>query len=388
MNNPYENTWVNTEIITTHVGEDNLSGIAYWQYSENGGTYLTESNTDSNTYNANWGAERNSTVRIRACDYAGNCSEPQETTIKIDKTAPMISNVVLGECSNGKRPITVSASDASSGMTGYAITDSSTVPSSFVSSTSSSWTSDSYSPGIYYAWVKDEAGNISSSTTVNVGACDTTGPTIVFGTNGSSGWVSQATTAVTVTDDSGVKSISYGWSTSSTSTSTSFTTSSGTLLSDKCGRESGNDGECYLYVYACDNSNNCSSNRTNAFYVDVTGPTITNVTNATCSDGLTASYSAQDTSSGLAERWHIWCDKRLGAEDCYSYLPFGEKLSTPITTKKTYKPKWISTHNPPPDSGTRYSFWVKAIDAVGNYSLQDTSNTSGNLKPYQGTGAC
>ena len=319
-------------------------------------------------------------------DLVGKEGIESSKSVIIDNTVPNIKNVYANSCNNYQRTITIEASDDRSGIAGYGITTSQTPPSSFVNSTFSSWTSDLYSPGTYYAWVKDVAGNVNSSS-VEIPTCDNNGPVIVFGTDGSDSWVSEAATTVTVTDDNEIYSIEYGWSDLDSSTSLTGTVTSGELLSSKCGRLSGNDGECYLYVYACDSSGNCTSKTSNAFKVDVTAPTITNVTNASCSNGLTASYSIQDISSGLLERRHIWCDKDLGSEECYSDLPYGGKLSPTTTAKKIYNPEWTNCDekNEPPESGYGYSFWVKAVDAVGNTSYYDTSLTSGDLKPYSGS---
>ena len=102
----------------------------------------------------------------QACDKAGNCSAQTSTWVRIDKTRPSISASV-GSCSNGQRNISISASDSASGINGYAITTSSGTPSSFSSSSSGN-----YSPGTYYAWTRDNAGN-TNSTTVSVGNCVT-----------------------------------------------------------------------------------------------------------------------------------------------------------------------------------------------------------------------
>ena len=104
-------------------------------------------------------------------DLVGKEGIESSKSVIIDNTVPNIKNVYANSCNNYQRTITIEASDDRSGIAGYGITTSQTPPSSFVNSTFSSWTSDLYSPGTYYAWVKDVAGNVNSSS-VEIPTCD------------------------------------------------------------------------------------------------------------------------------------------------------------------------------------------------------------------------
>jgi len=324
-----------------------------------------------------------------ACDKAGNCADTKISNVfKLDNTKPTISSATANSCSSNKRTITVKGSDSNSGISGYLITTSTSTPSasSFSSSTATSWTSSAYSSGTYYAWIKDAVGNISSSTTVSVGACDTTGPTITFGTDGSSSYVAQASTTVTATDSSGISSISYGWSTSNSSTSAGSSTTSGSTLSSKCSRTT--DGDCYLYVKACDTHGNCSTKRTSAFKLDVTAPTITITNYYACATGLHEDYTMTDSGSGVAQYGKIHCDLNLGSDSCYGSISGTRIKSITPTSSKSISSEWTTCNtsgSDQPTGTTGCAFWVKAFDAVGNMSKK---NTTKNLKAFSSTTAC
>lgn len=314
-----------------------------------------------------------------ACDNAGNCTTTNSDVFKLDYTKPTISSAIANACSNNKRTITVKGSDLNSGISGYLITDSTSTPSlsSFISSTVTSWTSEAYSSGTYYAWVKDAAGNISAYTTVSVGTCDNIGPTITFGTNGSSGsWVAQASTTVTATDDNGISSINYGWSTSDSSTSLGSSTTSGSLLSSKCDRTT--DGECYLYVKACDTQGNCSTDRTNAFKLDVTAPTITINEYDACSGGFYEKYTLSDSGSGIKQYGKIHCDVNSGADHCYGLITGSRIKEIDVTASQTFNSEWTvcnTSGDEQPEGTYNVAFWVKTFDAVGNMSKMRSSNS-------------
>lgn len=340
---------------------------------------------------------------VRAIDNAGNISDETVKVSKIDIRKPEITSISVGSCSNGKRKITLKGYDDESGITGYAITSNSTTPavSAFNVTSVTTWTSGYYSPGTYYAWVKDGVDKISPYieetdwtgtdvvTKFDVSSCsttstsDTTAPTISFGTNGSSSYVASASTKVTVTDSSGVKSVKFGWSTSSTSTTAGSTTTSGSTLSSKCGRET--DGSCYLYVYACDNNNNCTGARTSAFKLDVTAPSITNMTRSSCKTGLKMGYNVYDGGSGVVKYGDIFCDININNNNhCYNSVDNRYKTVTATNNVIKRSTTWTSCDTNPPVKGQGYASWAKAVDKVGNIGYGSLKT---NILPFSGT-AC
>lgn len=175
LKNNSNGNWTRNNFNVSYNVKDSGSGYDYCEYNYDydvygscgGSSWCLDSGSYSNgTFTASFSAERNTNSNFRCYDKLGNVSNVISTPIKIDKTKPSMS-VSVGNCSNNKRIVSISASDSASGIAGYAITTSSGTPSSF--SSSSSW---SYSPGVYYAWVKDVAGNINNAT-VTVTDCIT-----------------------------------------------------------------------------------------------------------------------------------------------------------------------------------------------------------------------
>ena len=102
-----------------------------------------------------------------------------------DTTAPIIQTVsVTQNWTNEGKQITISAFDESkgSGVSAYNITTSNTKPASNAStwvsmSNAKVTTTNKYSAGTYYIWVKDGSNNISNSKTITIDKIDTTNPT-------------------------------------------------------------------------------------------------------------------------------------------------------------------------------------------------------------------
>ncbi len=84
ISNPYSNTWSREPYKLSFNGSsDNLSGIRdyAWRYANT--SYVLFNGTDADQFSR----DRDEDAYIRACDYAGNCTE-KTTRIKIDKTPP------------------------------------------------------------------------------------------------------------------------------------------------------------------------------------------------------------------------------------------------------------------------------------------------------------
>ena len=88
VTNPSNGNWTNQNITVTLVAEDNLSGIKEFQWFENGEWTTRHLTTSGNTGTITYTDERDTTIRFRVIDNAGNISEEKTTVIKIDKTAP------------------------------------------------------------------------------------------------------------------------------------------------------------------------------------------------------------------------------------------------------------------------------------------------------------
>ena len=112
---------------------------------------------------------QNGTYKFVAKDIYGNISEKEVKVEKIDKSMPEIS-----EAKSDGKTITITATDDSSGIAGYAITNTTEVPVEWSKSNVIKVTED----GVFYIWVKDNAGNIRVDEEVVV--VDTIAPTITF----------------------------------------------------------------------------------------------------------------------------------------------------------------------------------------------------------------
>ena len=99
LENKYENTWVNANKNTYTIkctGSDTLSGINYWRYKYSG-NYTNYGNSNKSPFTTTpFTAERAEYVYIGACDYAGNCSDPAKSMIKIDNTNPFQKPTMSG----------------------------------------------------------------------------------------------------------------------------------------------------------------------------------------------------------------------------------------------------------------------------------------------------
>ena len=107
------NTWSNKKIYTEALkSKDDLSGVDHYEYTTTGAT------TDVKNYKGNGRnieAAGTSTIKYRACDKVGNCSDYSKVyTAKVDKTAPTVPTVKGYKWkSNNIRPT------SSSGLFGY-----------------------------------------------------------------------------------------------------------------------------------------------------------------------------------------------------------------------------------------------------------------------------
>lgn len=190
ITNPNDNKWVNNNYKIQINSVDNVSGIKYFEYRYPSSSKAEERewkqwadsskkpNDASNFISTDFSKERDELVEVRACDYAGNCSESSTTHIKIDKTKPTCSISVNGTkgannwyVSNANLSLTFS--DNSSGVSSYDLTNSQTA--TFGGKTTAV---QNNTTGItYYGHVKDAAGNVGKCNS-DVLKVDVDGPAI------------------------------------------------------------------------------------------------------------------------------------------------------------------------------------------------------------------
>ena len=164
--------WTNS-MVTAAIKDnsDAHSGIARTEYSLDGGSWTTYSGVLSI---ADHGRH---TISARAIDNVGRVSGTTSKTALVDKVAPVISKVEQQpDSSYTEMTLAVTATDADSGVKGYAVTTEEKAPALDSFSTGTPKVDHN---GVYYIWAADKAGNISSAAKVNVTALDIVPPVVV-----------------------------------------------------------------------------------------------------------------------------------------------------------------------------------------------------------------
>ena len=230
----------------------------------------------------------NESVSATVTDKAGNTNTCSVNVTKIDTDAPTCTITGNPTSWTKNATLTVSGTDSQSGVSGY------------------SWDGTNYSTtqtksitanGTYTAYVKDNVGRIKNCS-ASVTKIDATAPTVTFGTNGNSTYAKSQSTKVTVTDSqSGVATLKYQWTTSTTApTASTFTTSftSGTTFTNGVGT-----GSYYLWILAFDNAGNQIITRSNVFNLEntINAPALSSSSGTT--NSITAVYSAGSAVSGI-----------------------------------------------------------------------------------------
>ena len=133
-----ENTWSELKVFTLPSSSDSLSGLDKYMYTTTGATGST---TDGKTNYYNVTSEGTSTIKYKACDKAGNCSNyTGNKNIKIDISGPKISIKAYERTSSGGKSSTQLASEYT--------TSSDTMDSYSYTWSSNGWVTHKY--GIYY----------------------------------------------------------------------------------------------------------------------------------------------------------------------------------------------------------------------------------------------
>ena len=152
--------WTNGDVTVT-ITYPTISGYTNKIYKVGSG--------NEQTYTASFTVSENTTVTAYLKDGTGNVAASKTVTISnIDKVKPTVTvSGIIG------RTVKLTLADSVSGVNGYAITTTNTVPaaSSFTAVTTGATATVSTkvaTTGTYYAWAKDVAGNISTATTITV----------------------------------------------------------------------------------------------------------------------------------------------------------------------------------------------------------------------------
>lgn len=187
--NSSNSEWTNQDVTITSSGEDDHSGIKQIYYYYTANDKLKDWNEDNKTtVKGIWTAERSNEVFVIAEDKVGNLSEPVSAgDVNIDKTKPRLlstSNDSKSKWVNKNVIITATATDTGgSGLEGiYYHYDSDSThrndwdSGSTAASVTGTWSAERNN-GIYIV-VKDNAGNVSDSSSVGSIKIDKTKPVI------------------------------------------------------------------------------------------------------------------------------------------------------------------------------------------------------------------
>ena len=266
--------WTNSNVTLTINAIDYGSGIV--AYSFDGGSSWQTSN--QKTFSAN------STVNIQVKDKAGNVASSTVTINKIDKTQPTISSITGNPTSwtNGGVTLTVNATDSQSGIKEYSFDG------------GNSWQTSNQkifgANATVNIQVKDNVGNISTTSTVTINKIDKTQPTISSITGNPTSWTNGGVTlTVNATDSqSGIKEYSFDGG-------NSWQTSNQKIFG----------ANATVNIQVKDNVGNISTTSTVTINkIDKTQPTISSITGNPTSwtnGNVTLTVNAADSQSGIKE---------------------------------------------------------------------------------------
>ena len=287
--------WYNEKVQLNVIIEDNESGIYRYTITNNSkeleNKVFAGEAEKSSTYKYEISNSGKTNITVTATDMVGNKSE-KTIEINIDKTLPTISKVEISEeeWSNEDKTITITATDADSGILGYAISTEKDTPPVVVADTNEFTISEN---GIYYAWVMDKAGNTTVYGTAIESKIDKVAPTISKVEISNTEWSSEnKTITITATDaDSGIAG--YAISTSNSIVPNVWQTSKELSITE--------DGTYYAWVE--DNAGNTTVYGTAIeSKIDKVAPTISDVElgAATPSNDTIVTIIANDDVSGIA----------------------------------------------------------------------------------------
>lgn len=276
--------WTNKDVILTVNGaKDTQSGLhsSAYSFSTTQGTYSWQT-SNSKAFSAN------GTIYIYVRDAVGTPKLISTVEIdKIDKTAPAKPTVTgnTENWTNGNIELTAQSSDDDSGIAEYSF---STEVGKYNWQTENTYTESQNSK--LYVYSKDNAGNISEATEVDL-KIDKLSPTGTVNTEMPTDWVRQVVITADASDElSGLNEKPYSFSTkegeySWQSENTKTVTSNGTY-----------------YVYARDSAENIILLDTiTVDKIDRTAPSIKNVDLSDNDNKTTITITAEDNQSGIAQ---------------------------------------------------------------------------------------
>ena len=354
---------------STDAGGSGVAGYYIYQ-SLNGGAYspASPSSTATNSWQPSPSlAAGTYTYIVYAYDNVGLTSSGStaSTNVVVDKTAPQNPTCTPGSGTyGGSQAVSCSSSDQGSPTTSVSIryTSGATTPADPTCASS--------------AWVNPTT--VSSNTVIKVIACDaatnqssvvtytynisSSGPTLNYTPNGSSGWQSTATTiTLTATDASGIAAAKYNWDNPASSTVGTNFTNNQTITSPT--------GSHTLYLWAQNGLGNQSTlGPSNAYQYDnqapftaASSPSSVQVAPFVVSVSVT-DYPLAPTANSGVNTWDLqykagsggsWTNCKTGIPAAQTSLVFGTDCVPAVTLV----------------TETTYYFQARAVDNAGNISV-------------------
>ena len=231
-------------------------------------------------------------VSYTISDNAGNATTCSKTINVYVDTTPPTCNIEgnIANYTNSNVTLKVVGTDEHSGGVTYSW-DGTTYGSAQIKEITAN--------GKYTAYTKDKLGN-TSNCSLDIDKIDKTKPTVTFETNGNNTYAKSQSTKVTVTDtQSGISTLKYQWTNSTTQPAASTFTN--TFASGDTLTKSDGTGDYYLWILAIDNAGNQIITKSNIFKLDNTNPTCTvDVTPTSWTTSATLKITATDGHSGIS----------------------------------------------------------------------------------------
>lgn len=355
-------TWSNKNVHTVPASTDLGSGVDKYIYTTTG---TTENKTDEKATYRNIKAEGTSTIKWKACDYAGNCSGYSSVyTVKNDKSAPTkptLTNPSGGNWTNSNVKITAASSDSYSGIGYYQYHYSGTSTWTKVNSTATSNVEivnvTTNKNDTLYVRACDNVGNCSDAATTTI-KVDKAAPSISISNPKNNVW-SKTNFVLTLTtneDGSGVQAWYYTYNANASSVgydaNTNWITYGSSNKKNFTTTDFSAERNQYVYIRVCDIAGNCSSDKTKIM-IDKTPP---------CYTGYSVTYG---------------CPPLPGTGSTYgNVVSFSDNLSGHSQSTSYHT---IAGSHFTPAGGDGYTSWAE-IYCYGNSGSYHICDKAGNCR--------
>jgi hypothetical protein len=292
-----------TVSISTFTATDNVAVTGYMLTESSPAPLATDSGwTTTAPTSRTFSSAGSKALYAWAKDAAGNVSTSRSASVVIDLTVPAVAAFTIPATSTTLIvPVTTFTASDNIGVTGYILTETSTTPlitdSRWATTVPASYTFSSTGSKTLYAWVRDAAGNISTSRSASVvisgSTPDTTLPTVTaFVIPARSNSLVVPVTTFTATDNIGVAAHIL-----TESSSTPALTDSRWTPTVPASYTFSSSGSKTLYARVKDAAGNISASRSDSVFIDLALPSISTFSIPATSTSLivpVTSFTAMD----------------------------------------------------------------------------------------------